>query len=204
MPLVPLAPAKKSGSFDAGTRLELVLQGDSVGAGLDTDHVDDSLAQTFPSMCTDSEVHTAGILSRADTSSWVDPVTSIPAVPLMHARERVRGEHMANGGRLLVSHWITSRLWPQLILLNLILHQFTLPHQGLGALDLLLPRFWLHLCAFVPKPVCSRGIRKPKIYTNGTDRYVLFTASGEPHNHQEALCDSRWGNRLWILSMVLS
>jgi hypothetical protein len=110
----------------------------------------------------------------------------------MHARESIHGEHMANGGHVLVSHWIASRLWPHLILPNLILHQFTLPHRDLGALDLLLLRFRLHhLCEFVPIPVCSRGIHKPKIYTNGTYRYVLFTASGEPHNHQEALCDSR-------------
>jgi hypothetical protein len=69
MPLAPLAPAKNSGSFDAGTHLELVLQGDSVSAGLHTDREDDSLARTFPSMCTDSQVHTVVILSGADTSS---------------------------------------------------------------------------------------------------------------------------------------
>jgi hypothetical protein len=36
------------------------------------------------------------------------------------------------------------------------------------------------------------GIRKPKIYTNGTVRYGLYTSSGEPQNDHEALQDDKW------------
>jgi hypothetical protein len=43
-----------------------------------------------------------------------------------------------------------------------------------------------------PNTRLQQGIRKPKIYTDGTVRYGLFTSSGEPRNHQEALGDSRW------------
>jgi hypothetical protein len=43
-----------------------------------------------------------------------------------------------------------------------------------------------------PNTCLQQGISKPKIYTDGTTRYGLFIASSEPHNHQEALCDSRW------------
>jgi hypothetical protein len=38
----------------------------------------------------------------------------------------------------------------------------------------------------------QQRIHKPKIYTDGTVSIGLFTSSGEPHNHQEALGDSRW------------
>jgi hypothetical protein len=46
-------------------------------------------------------------------------------------------------------------------------------------------------------PVCpstrlQHGIRKPKVYTDGTIRYVLLTSSGEPNHLDEALGDSRW------------
>jgi hypothetical protein len=49
----------------------------------------------------------------------------------------------------------------------------------------------------LPVPPCpnthlQQGIRKPKIYMDDTVRCGLFTSSGEPHNHQEALGDPRW------------
>jgi hypothetical protein len=51
----------------------------------------------------------------------------------------------------------------------------------------------------VASPVVTRpgtrlqhGIRKPKVYTNGTMRYGLCTSSGEPQNHHEALQDDKW------------
>jgi hypothetical protein len=34
-----------------------------------------------------------------------------------------------------------------------------------------------------PTTRLQQGIRKPKIYTDGTIRYGLFTALGEPCNH---------------------
>jgi hypothetical protein len=36
----------------------------------------------------------------------------------------------------------------------------------------------------------QHGIRKPKVYTDGTVRYGLLTSSGEPNNLDEALGDS--------------
>jgi hypothetical protein len=46
-------------------------------------------------------------------------------------------------------------------------------------------------------PPCGRtclqsGIRKQKIYTDGTVRYGLLTATGEPTSTQDALSDTRW------------
>jgi hypothetical protein len=38
----------------------------------------------------------------------------------------------------------------------------------------------------------QHGISKPKIYTDGTIRYSLFSISGEPQHHTEALGDERW------------
>jgi hypothetical protein len=43
-----------------------------------------------------------------------------------------------------------------------------------------------------PNTCLQQGIRKPKIYTNHTVRYGLFSSSGEPCNHQEVLSDPRW------------
>jgi hypothetical protein len=37
----------------------------------------------------------------------------------------------------------------------------------------------------------QHGINKPKIYMDGTIRYSLFSATGEPQNYQEALGDER-------------
>jgi hypothetical protein len=42
----------------------------------------------------------------------------------------------------------------------------------------------------------QHGIRKPKIYTDGTMRYGLYTSSGEPQNHNEALHDDKWKKAL--------
>jgi hypothetical protein len=38
----------------------------------------------------------------------------------------------------------------------------------------------------------QHGISKPKVCTDGTVRYSLFSASGEPQHHNEAMCDERW------------
>jgi hypothetical protein len=43
-----------------------------------------------------------------------------------------------------------------------------------------------------PSTRLQHGIRKPKVYTNGTIRYGLLTFSGEPNHLDEALDDSRW------------
>jgi hypothetical protein len=43
-----------------------------------------------------------------------------------------------------------------------------------------------------PNTRMQQGIRKPKVYTDGIVRYGLFTSSGEPRNHQEALSDPQW------------
>jgi hypothetical protein len=40
-----------------------------------------------------------------------------------------------------------------------------------------------------PKTCLQSGIRKPKVYTDGTVKYGCFTSSGEPHNLDEALHD---------------
>jgi len=40
------------------------------------------------------------------------------------------------------------------------------------------------------------GIRKPKVYTDGTIRYGFFTSSGEPQNINEALGDKNWKNAM--------
>lgn len=42
---------------------------------------------------------------------------------------------------------------------------------------------------------CTRsqsGIRKAKVYTDGTVKYGLITASGEPQNLEEAMTDKNW------------
>lgn len=36
------------------------------------------------------------------------------------------------------------------------------------------------------------GIRKPKVFTNGTVRYGLLSNTGEPNNHEEALGNENW------------
>jgi hypothetical protein len=43
-----------------------------------------------------------------------------------------------------------------------------------------------------PKTRLQGGIRKPKIYTNNTIKYIFLAASGEPRNLDEALQDSNW------------
>jgi hypothetical protein len=38
----------------------------------------------------------------------------------------------------------------------------------------------------------QHGISKPKIYTDGTVRYSLFSTTGEPQHYSEAMQDERW------------
>jgi hypothetical protein len=42
----------------------------------------------------------------------------------------------------------------------------------------------------------QHGIRKPKIYTDGTFRYGLLASTGELSNHHEALGNSQWKNAM--------
>ncbi|WVZ53456.1 hypothetical protein U9M48_004396 [Paspalum notatum var. saurae] len=43
-----------------------------------------------------------------------------------------------------------------------------------------------------PRTRLQAGIRKPKVYSDGTIRYGCFTSSGEPHDLAEALGDTHW------------
>lgn len=43
-----------------------------------------------------------------------------------------------------------------------------------------------------PRTRLQSGIRKDKVYTDGTIRYSLFISNGEPHNVEEALNNSHW------------
>jgi hypothetical protein len=45
-----------------------------------------------------------------------------------------------------------------------------------------------------PRPITrlQKGIRKPKVYTDGIVCYGLLATSGEPHDHREALTDPMW------------
>jgi hypothetical protein len=47
-----------------------------------------------------------------------------------------------------------------------------------------------------PMTRLQAGIRKPKVYTDGTIRYGFFTSSGEPQNINEALGDKNWENAM--------
>jgi hypothetical protein len=57
-----------------------------------------------------------------------------------------------------------------------------------------------HLSSADPRPKTrlQRGIRKPKVYNDGTVRYGCFTSNGEPQNLEEAL-----GNKNWKQAMDL-
>jgi len=43
-----------------------------------------------------------------------------------------------------------------------------------------------------PRTRLQAGVRKPKVYTDGTVRYGCFTASGEPQTLDEAMHNSDW------------
>jgi histone deacetylase 1/2 len=47
-----------------------------------------------------------------------------------------------------------------------------------------------------PRTRLQSGIRKEKVYTDGTIRYGLFTSSDEPRNLEEALKDKNWKNAM--------
>jgi hypothetical protein len=51
-----------------------------------------------------------------------------------------------------------------------------------------------------PRPTTRRqkGIRTPKIYTDGMVRYGLLATSSEPHDHCEALADLKWNKAMDI------
>jgi histone deacetylase 1/2 len=43
-----------------------------------------------------------------------------------------------------------------------------------------------------PRTRLQKGIKQPKVYTDGTVRYALLTSTGEPTNLREALTDENW------------
>ena len=43
-----------------------------------------------------------------------------------------------------------------------------------------------------PRTRLQSGIRKDKVYTDGTIRYSLFSSTGEPHDVEEAINDPQW------------
>lgn len=43
-----------------------------------------------------------------------------------------------------------------------------------------------------PRTRSQSGIRKEKVYTDGTIKYGMITSSGEPQNLEEALSDKNW------------
>jgi hypothetical protein len=43
-----------------------------------------------------------------------------------------------------------------------------------------------------PRTRLQSGIRKEKVYTDGTIKYDFFTSSDEPRNVEEALNDKNW------------
>jgi hypothetical protein len=54
-----------------------------------------------------------------------------------------------------------------------------------------------------PRTHLQAGIRKPKVYTDGTIPYGLYTSTGEPHNLDEALADTNWHNAMDIEYVAL-
>jgi len=47
-----------------------------------------------------------------------------------------------------------------------------------------------------PRTRSQSGISKPKIFTDGTIRYIFFSSTGEPQTLQEALGNQRWANAM--------
>jgi histone deacetylase 1/2 len=54
-----------------------------------------------------------------------------------------------------------------------------------------------------PKTRLQSGIRKPKVYTDGTIKYGCFTTSGEPQSLDEALHNKHWKDAMDIEYMAL-
>jgi hypothetical protein len=50
----------------------------------------------------------------------------------------------------------------------------------------------VHAAPTLPSTRLHHGIRKPKVYTDGTVRYIHLVNFDEPHNLQEAHGDDRW------------
>jgi hypothetical protein len=44
----------------------------------------------------------------------------------------------------------------------------------------------------------KHGIKRPKVYTDGTICYGCFTSSGEPHNLEEALDSKNWKHAMYL------
>lgn len=54
-----------------------------------------------------------------------------------------------------------------------------------------------------PSTRLQHGIRKPKVYTDGTIKYNFLTTSGEPRNLEDALNDKNWKNAMDAEFMAL-
>jgi hypothetical protein len=59
------------------------------------------------------------------------------------------------------------------------------------------------MCQHVQILTCSKGFASQKIYMDDIVRYGLFTSSGKPRNHQEALSDPRWKSAMDLEYEVL-
>jgi hypothetical protein len=53
-----------------------------------------------------------------------------------------------------------------------------------------------------PATRLQHGIHKPKSYTDSTVWYGLFTSTGEPQDHIEALSDDRWTSAMAVKCML--
>jgi hypothetical protein len=71
-------------------------------------------------------------------------------------------------------------------------------HQHMDQLCLTLHSKLLNVLSHV-----GRGIRKPKIYTNGTIRYGFLTTNREPENLEDALQDTNWKEEMNAEILVL-
>jgi hypothetical protein len=186
------APTKNPNSFDAeplwiwSYKVIMVM--------LDTNHKDESLVWTFFGASTDSHVDTAGRLSEADTSPQVDP--------LMRTWEIVCGGHMPDGDCLLGSSASGSAVPGSSLVVDESpstldpIKSDSVPVHASSPGSSVAGSSAPETSVASPVPVrpntcLQQGIDKPKVYMDGTVRYGLFTASDEPRNHQEALCDSR-------------
>jgi hypothetical protein len=164
--------------------------------------------------------------SRSSARSDVDPVQisaqtafedfeadlSVPASPFLHEQESSVGRHtspaadsmgssvlLPSGGEILLTSGISSG--------SSDMHDSGSAASATGVIP--------HVAAR-PSTRLQHGIRKPKLYTDGTVRYELLTSSGEPQNHNEALQDDKWKkamddefgalqkNRTWHLVLAKS
>lgn len=172
------APAKNSDMFDAGTSQQTSLQDESVVDHLGAKHEADSLAHLPPVSGTDpganSVTTTLGLGAGADS----------PASP-MRARELGGGRHVSDSDRPGGSS-VSDLARPASPLVHMGAAEIVSAGSSVPTSSVASPAVhW-------PNTRLQHGIRKPKIYTDGTIQYGLFVTSEEPRNHHEALDDPRW------------